>query len=64
MRASQPQSIYLKDYRKPPFLIDHVDLRFELFEDQTRFTPVSRSAVTRKPMARNATWCCTGKPGA
>jgi aminopeptidase N len=52
MRASQPQSIYLKDYRKPPFLIDHVDLRFELFEDQTRVH--SRLQVRRNPEADGA----------
>ena len=36
MRTSQPQTIYLKDYRVPVFLVDHVDLRFELFEDGAR----------------------------
>ncbi|MCK7552621.1 MULTISPECIES: aminopeptidase N [Marinobacter] len=36
MRTSQPQTIYLNDYRVPAFLVDHVDLRFELFEDGAR----------------------------
>ena len=36
MRAGQPQAIYLKDYQSPAFLVDHVDLRFELFEDGAR----------------------------
>ncbi|PAV26502.1 aminopeptidase N [Tamilnaduibacter salinus] len=36
MRTSQPQTIYLKDYEVPPFLVDHTDLRFELFEDGAR----------------------------
>jgi len=36
MKPTQPQTIYLKEYRKPPFLIDQVDLRFELFEDGAR----------------------------
>ncbi|MFE8071924.1 aminopeptidase N [Marinobacteraceae bacterium S3BR75-40.1] len=36
MRTSQPQTIYLKDYREPGFWIDHIDLRFELFEDGAR----------------------------
>lgn len=36
MRTSQPQTIYLKDYQVPPFLVDHVDLRFELFEEGAR----------------------------
>ncbi|MCG2581067.1 MAG: aminopeptidase N [Marinobacter sp.] len=36
MRTSQPKTIYLKDYRVPDFLVDHVDLRFELYEDGAR----------------------------
>ena len=36
MRTSQPQTIFLKDYRVPAFLVDHVDLRFELCEDGAR----------------------------
>jgi len=36
MRTSQPQTIFLKDYRVPTFLVDHVDLRFELFEEGAR----------------------------
>ncbi|MCH8498556.1 MAG: aminopeptidase N [Marinobacter sp.] len=36
MRIGQPQAIYLKDYQSPDFLVDHVDLRFELFEDGAR----------------------------
>ncbi|AZT83343.1 aminopeptidase N [Marinobacter sp. NP-4(2019)] len=36
MRTNQPQTIYLKDYRVPAFLVDHVDLRFELYEDGAR----------------------------
>ncbi|MDF0751117.1 aminopeptidase N [Marinobacter sp. 71-i] len=36
MRTSQPQTIYLKDYRAPVFLVDHVDMRFELFESGAR----------------------------
>lgn len=30
------KTIYLSDYKKPDFLIDHVDLTFELAEEQTR----------------------------
>ncbi|ROU00390.1 aminopeptidase N [Marinobacter sp. R17] len=36
MRTSQPRTIYLKDYKVPPYLVDHVDLRFELFEEGAR----------------------------
>jgi len=36
MRSNQPQTIYLSDYRVPAYLVDHVDLRFELFEEGAR----------------------------
>jgi len=36
MRTNQPKTTYLKDYRVPDFLVDHVDLRFELYEDGAR----------------------------
>ncbi|MEC7816231.1 MAG: aminopeptidase N [Pseudomonadota bacterium] len=36
MRTQQPQTIYLSDYQMPAFLVDHTDLRFELFEDGAR----------------------------
>ncbi len=36
----QSKTIYLKEYTKPDFLIDHVDLTFELGEDQTRVVSV------------------------
>ncbi len=49
MRASQPQPIYLSDYRPPAFLIDTVDLRFELFEEGARVH--SRLSVRRNPKA-------------
>ena len=32
----QPKTIYLKDYQRPDFYIDHVDLVFELEEERTR----------------------------
>ncbi|SEF70363.1 aminopeptidase N [Marinobacterium lutimaris] len=31
----QPEPIYLKDYKAPAYLIDHTDLRFELYEEET-----------------------------
>lgn len=34
--SAQPQTIYLADYRPPDFLIDRVDLHFELDESATR----------------------------
>ena len=36
MRTNQPQTIYLSDYQVPAYLVDQVDLRFELFEDGAR----------------------------
>ena len=35
MRSEQPQTIHLKDYRVPDYLIDETHLTFELFEDHT-----------------------------
>ncbi len=36
MRDATPSAIYLKDYRKPDYLIDTVDLEFDLQEGQTQ----------------------------
>ena len=54
MRTSQPQTIFLKDYRVPAFLVDHVDLRFELFEDGARVhcTLAMRGIPTAIPRTR------------
>ncbi|WP_148862261.1 aminopeptidase N [Marinobacter fonticola] len=49
MRTNQPQTIYLKDYKVPPFLVDHVDLRFELFEEGARV--YSSMEIRRNPDA-------------
>ncbi|MDY6798794.1 MAG: aminopeptidase N, partial [Pseudomonadota bacterium] len=49
MRTNQPQTIYLKDYRVPEFLVDHVDLRFELFENGARVH--STLTVRRNPQS-------------
>ena len=29
---------YLKDYRPAPFVVDRIDLKFDIFEDQTLVT--------------------------
>ena len=47
--APQPQPVRLADYRPPAFLIDRVDLRFELDEHATRVA--SRLAIRRNPAA-------------
>jgi aminopeptidase N len=36
----QSKTIYLKDYKNPDFLIDHVELTFELDDEQTRVLSV------------------------
>ena len=36
----QSKTIYLKEYEKPDFLIDHVELTFELHDEQTRVVSV------------------------
>jgi len=38
----QSKTIYLKEYKKPDFLIDHVELTFELHDEQTRVISVLR----------------------
>ncbi len=47
MRTNQPQTIYLSEYKVPAYLVDHVDLRFELFEDGARVH--STLSVRRNP---------------
>jgi len=44
-----PEAIRLKDYRPPAFLIDTIDLVFELGEDGTRVA--SRLAIRRNPLS-------------
>ncbi|WP_339803808.1 aminopeptidase N [uncultured Marinobacter sp.] len=52
MRTSQPKTIYLSDYRVPDYLVDFVDLRFELFEEGARVH--STLTVRRNPAAEGA----------
>ncbi|MGM0449263.1 MAG: aminopeptidase N [Pseudomonadota bacterium] len=47
MRAEQPAAVHLADYRVPAFLVDHVDLRIELFESCALVH--SRLMVRRNP---------------
>ncbi len=47
MPDSAPQTIRLEDYRVPDFLIDTVDLTFDLFEDGATVT--SKLAIRRNP---------------
>jgi len=52
MRTSQPQTIFLKDYRVPAFVVDYVDLRFQLFEDGARVHSVL--SMRRNPDSDNS----------
>jgi aminopeptidase N len=47
MRESTPRAVLLKDYRPPEYLIDTVDLFFELGEEDTRVT--SKLRVRHNP---------------
>jgi aminopeptidase N len=47
MREHTPNTVYLKDYTPPDYLIETVDLFFELDEENTRVT--SRLRVRRNP---------------
>ena len=49
MRDTQPRTIYLKDYRKPAFLIEAVTLCFQLYEEGARVH--ARHKVFRNPDA-------------
>jgi aminopeptidase N len=40
--SQQPEAIYLKDYKKPAFTIESVDLTFELYEEETIVTNVMK----------------------
>ena len=47
MKSKTPQTIYLKDYRPPQFLIDTVDLNFDLGEEWT--TVKAQMKIRRNP---------------
>jgi len=50
MRTDTPPTIFLKDYTAPPFLVDTVDLRFDLHEDHADVT--ARLTLRRNPSGR------------
>ncbi len=50
MLSDVPQTVYLKDYRPPQFLVEQVDLDFDLGEEVTRV--VARLLVRRNPDRR------------
>jgi aminopeptidase N len=52
MRDANPQTIYLKDYQVPDYLIHTVDLNFTLDEQQTRV--ISRLSLVRNPDSQSS----------
>jgi aminopeptidase N len=52
MRDANPQTIYLKDYKVPDYLIQSVDLNFSLDEQQTRV--ISRLSLVRNPASQSS----------
>ncbi|MFD2229025.1 aminopeptidase N [Alkalimarinus sediminis] len=52
MKEAQPRTIFLKDYKKPPFLIDETVLHFDLSEQGA--TVKSRLSIRRNPDADTA----------
>ncbi|MBK1716877.1 aminopeptidase N [Thiocystis violacea] len=61
MYRDTPHPVHLKDYQPPEFLIDRVDLRFELDPERTRVE--SRLALRRNPAATrgNGDLCLHGE---
>ena len=53
MPDSAPETIRLEDYRVPEFLIDNVDLTFDLFDESTTVT--SRLTMRRNPQSDRPT---------
>jgi aminopeptidase N len=50
MKTETPKTIYLKDYQHPDFLVDTIDLYFDLHEDYARIR--SKLQVRRNPKAQ------------
>src|SRR5574343_1899790 len=51
MRDATPQTVYLKDYTPPEYLIESVELAFELDESQTHVS--SRLVIRRNPASQH-----------
>ncbi|MGJ0427998.1 aminopeptidase N [Methylobacter sp.] len=52
MRDANPQTIYLKDYTVPDYLIDSVELNFTLDDENTQV--ISRLTMRRNPASQSA----------
>ena len=58
MKTDTPQTIYLKDYTPPAFLVDTVDLDFDIAAGGTTVT--ATLAMRRNPgRCRDSRWCST-----
>ncbi|MDA3789928.1 MAG: aminopeptidase N [Desulfobacula sp.] len=50
----KPKTIYLKDYKPPEFIVDQVDLTFEIQEDQTKVTSKLKIRNNKAAADKNA----------
>ena len=53
MREGAPKTIYRKDYKAPDFLIDSVELAFDIFDGRTRVSSkleIQRNATNQAPL--------------
>ncbi len=53
MREGSPQTIYRRDYSPPTFLIDSVDLSFDIYDGQTRVSSkldIKRNGANQAPL--------------
>ncbi len=48
MKTDTPQTIYLKDYQPSNYLVDTIDLSFDLFEDKTIVKSISKFRINSK----------------
>ncbi|MDJ0806878.1 MAG: aminopeptidase N [Gammaproteobacteria bacterium] len=53
MRTDNPKTIYLKDYQPPEYLVESIELAFDLHEEQTQV--MSRLELIRNPQAKQTT---------
>lgn len=58
MRTDTPQTIYLQDYTPAAYLIDRVDLKFDLTDAGT--TVEARMVVSRNPAGTGGAFCLVG----
>jgi aminopeptidase N len=59
MKTDTPQTIYLKDYTAPAYLVDTVDLDINIEAGTTTVTATLPCAATR--MWQRSRWCSTAR---